>query len=224
MSELIKLVECMTTWQGEGPNSGSRMLLVRFKRCDRVEMGKPCSWCDTLVKMRVSMETSCTLDDIQTILTAENAGLMITGGEPTYDTNIQSTLTMLNELDYPIANIESNGYKLLELIEKCDMDKPINFMYSPKFFSMTELEKVKVQAKEIMAAKDTYLKVVCEDNVLVDDFLSYVTTFVPGHRIFLMPEGKDRESIVKNSAFVFDVAEIYKTNFSSRDHLIYGFV
>ena len=39
-----------------------------------------------------------------------------------------------------------------------------------------------------------------------------------------MPEGKTREELINNSPKVFDVAEKYKTNFSSRDHIIYGFI
>jgi len=33
----LRLIENMITWQGEGPNTGKRVILLRFKKCDRVE-------------------------------------------------------------------------------------------------------------------------------------------------------------------------------------------
>ena len=56
-------------------------------------------------------------------------------------------------------------------------------------------------------------------------FLDFLTEIkFNNNRIFLMPEGKTREELINNSPKVFDVAEKYKTNFSSRDHIIYGFI
>jgi len=220
----IKTIECMTTWQGEGPNSGSRMLLLRFKQCDRVENGRACRWCDTLVKMRVSMEQECTLMGIQELINKEGAGLMITGGEPTWSHNFESTVSLLNELDYPLANIETNGYKLDELVDAVNPDKPVNFIFSPKFFTIGEVEQSKEQIHAFRNIHNVYFKLVYEENVLMDDYLSHLIGIIPGHRIYLMPEGKDLESIKKHSELVFDAAEVYKVNFSSRDHIVYGFV
>jgi len=221
---IIKTIECMTTWQGEGPNSGSRMLLLRFKQCDRVENGRACSWCDTLVKMRISMEQECTIVGIQALIKKEGAGLMITGGEPTWSHNFDSTVALLNELDYPLANIESNGYNLEALVAAVNPDKPVNFIFSPKFFTLGEVEISKKQVDAFRNIGNVYFKLVYEENVLMDDYLSHLTNIIPGHRIYLMPEGKDLDTIKEHSAMVFDIAEIYKVNFSSRDHIVYGFV
>jgi hypothetical protein len=43
-------------------------------------------------------------------------------------------------------------------------------------------------------------------------------------RTYLMPEGKDFQELYNNSMVVFDLAEKYSFNFSSRNHLIFGFV
>ena len=52
----IKLIENFLSFQGEGPDSGRIMMILRFKRCNRVEAGTPCYYCDTRVKMRISMQ------------------------------------------------------------------------------------------------------------------------------------------------------------------------
>ncbi len=51
MQNIVRAIEVFITYQGEGPDSGQRMLLVRYKRCNR-----NCPWCDTEVKMRISHE------------------------------------------------------------------------------------------------------------------------------------------------------------------------
>ena len=33
----IKLIENFLSWQGEGPDSGRQMVILRFKRCSRIE-------------------------------------------------------------------------------------------------------------------------------------------------------------------------------------------
>ena len=145
----VSLIESMVTWQGEGPSCGKRMLLLRFKTCDRVEERKPCHFCDTLVRMRTSTEFKVELDKIQEIINTEKAGLMITGGEPTYKHNFTETLQLLTLLDYPIANVETNGHNLLKLIQATkDLDKNIQFIFSPKFFNAEE----KFKALEVLAS------------------------------------------------------------------------
>ena len=64
----VKLIESCITWQGEGPDSGRRMLMLRFKRCNR-----NCSWCDTQVRMRNAMESDYSLHDLQLIIDQYNA-------------------------------------------------------------------------------------------------------------------------------------------------------
>ena len=60
MEEQVRLIENFVSWQGEGPDSGTTMIILRFKTCDR-----KCSWCDTSVKMRISSEAPYNLSDIQ---------------------------------------------------------------------------------------------------------------------------------------------------------------
>jgi organic radical activating enzyme len=220
----VKLIEVMNSWQGEGPDIGKRMLITRFKRCDRV-----CRFCDTMVKMRITAEAEYTLPQLQTILDEEKSGLMITGGEPTFDTNFDSTVLMLTKLKYPIANIESNGHRLNELIMKIGKSKNINYIFSPKFFTETELQTAKDITLQLKDYPNLYIKIVCENNELVHNYLHWLDKNLGENnynhcRVFLMPEGKTKDELIKNSEFVFDIAEEYKFNFSSREHIIYMFI
>lgn len=225
MSEkVINCIETIVSWQGENQDSGKRMFILRFKRCNRIEAGKGCRWCDTKTKLRISAEYSITLNEIQKILDKEKCGILITGGCPTYSTNFNQTLLMLNNLKYSIANVESNGHRLIELVKLSNLDKPINFSYSPKIFTLDELHTEIEKSKELSKYSNVYFKIVYEDNELINQYLDFVETLEINPRVFLMPEGETREKLIKNSPVVFDAAELYKFNFSSRNHIIYGFI
>jgi len=229
----VKLIECMTSWQGEGPDSGKRMLITRFKTCNRV-----CKYCDTMVKMRISAEAEYKLEDLQKIIYDESAGLMITGGEPTFGPNFDSTVEMLNTLKYPVANIESNGYALINLIEATNKTPKDNFIikyiFSPKFFNQEELNSVKQMSMDLLSAHhNVFIKLVCENNDLVKEYLHWLDGYLsimsnlgqfPNQRVYLMPEGRTRDELLKNSEFVFDMCEEYKFGFTSREHIIYSFI
>jgi organic radical activating enzyme len=217
--ESINLIECINTWQGEGKLSGTRMLLCRFKYCN-----KKCSWCDTLVKMRAVQEAEFKISKLQEIIDNENTGLMITGGEPTFSNQLKQTINMLNNLSYPVANVETNGLDLLELIKKVDHSKNVHYSYSPKIFNEKEWETA-LELSEILESNlNVYMKIVYANEPLVYDFLKAVIGVFPSNRIYLMPQGKTKEEMFSNAVDVFDKAEEFKTNVSSRMHLVYDFV
>jgi len=60
------------------------------------------------------------------------------------------------------------------------------------------------------------------------DFLFYLVknfrTLIDNQRVWLMPMGTNRADLIRNSCSVFDACEKYDLNFSSRDHIIFGFV
>lgn len=216
----INLIECIrSTWQGEGKDVGVRTTLCRFKKCQ-----KQCIWCDTMVKMRISEESEYSIKQLQKVLDEENTSLMITGGEPTFSTNFDQTYAMLTTLKYPLANVESNGYRLIELILKVGRSKNINYMYSPKIFTIKELKKEKETSNLLKDYPNVYFKIVYEDNDLINDYLHWLDTLNINNKIYLMPEGTSKEDLIKNSGKVFDKCEEYKFNFSSREHIIYSFI
>ncbi len=222
--ESVKLIECINTWQGEGPDMGQRMLLLRFKHCNL-----NCSWCDTKVKMRALQEATYDLENIQNIINNEKCGLMITGGEPTFKPHIEDTLKLLRILRYNVANIETNGFRIQELIQRlATVTQKVRFIYSPKVYTMDEFEKEKNVVNNVFKNTNVYIKYVIgkEDinSAPVIEFLKFITSFDYNNRIFLMPKGETKDELMESAPTVFDLAEEYKVNFSSRSHIIYDFV
>ena len=222
MEKSVKLIENFQSYQGEGPDMGQAMIILRFKTCNL-----KCSWCDTQVKMRISAESPHQLSDIQKVINETRSGLLITGGEPTVPRHIDDTVMLLNKLDYPIANVESNGYDLETLIDKTSKYKTVHFMFSPKIFNEEDSGWAVKKATILLDMEDVYFKIVYEDNPLIKDFCKWLSRKLElyhSHRVWLMPEGTTRADLIRNSAAVFDACEKYRFNFSSRSHIIYGFV
>jgi 7-carboxy-7-deazaguanine synthase len=215
----VRLIENFCSFQGEGVDRGKSMIILRFKYCNR-----NCPWCDTKVKMRISNEANYSLEEIQKIINKRSAGILISGGEPTIDKHFNDTLKLLNQLSYPIANVETNGYDLVRLISLADPKKLINYSYSPKIFNKTDLENEMKITKQLIKYPNVYFKVVYEDRSLVKAYLGFLGGLNVNQRVYLMIEGITRADLIRNSGAVFDACEEYKFNFSSRDHIIYGFI
>ena len=222
MSKTVRLIENFVSWQGEGPDSGRTMIILRFKTCNL-----RCSWCDTSVKMRISAEAPYSLEDIQATINDRKAGILVTGGEPTVPKHFDEAVMLLNDLDYPIANVESNGFKLYELIGEVDPTKPIKFMYSPKIFSEKSIQTAIDTLDKLAGHNKVYVKVVYDGSDHVMEFLEYLgdqDDLLWEQRIWLMPEGITRADLIKNAEKTFDLCEKFRFNFSSRSQVIFGFV
>lgn len=227
----LRLIENMVTWQGEGPNTGKRVILLRFKKCDRVENKNPCPYCDTLVKMRISAEAEYSLKDIQNEIVDKNCGILLTGGEPTHLINFDETLKILY-LNFSFIDIETNGYNLIYLIKQINnlnISKNINYIYSPKFFNDKELQETIEKSKkliDLMYNNKIYFKIVVDkENELLLKYLEFLSQNKGiNSNVYLMPKGKDKEEIMKNAPFVFDECEYYNFCFSGRQHIMYDFI
>jgi organic radical activating enzyme len=215
----VTLIENFVSWQGEGPDSGRRMIILRFKTCNL-----NCPWCDTSIKMRISAEAPYQLSEIQKTIYEQKAGLLITGGEPTVKKHFDETVMLLNELDYPIANVETNGYQLDELIKIVNPNARIKFIYSPKIFNEHDLETTKFITEKFFSIPNVYFKLVYEDNPLLLTYMDYLSNKCQHHRVWIMPEGTTRADLIRNSEGVFNACEKFKFNFSSRSHIIFGFI
>jgi len=222
MKKEVHLIENFVSWQGEGPDSGRPMVILRFKYCDR-----NCKFCDTQVKMRVSAEAAYSLESIQETINQQNVGILVTGGEPTIPKHFDEALSLLSDLDYPIANVESNGFNLEGLIMSTPPDRPIKFMYSPKIFSFDDAAKEITRLDKLKQYKNVFIKVVYDNSEETDYFLDHLGAedeLIEQHRIWVMPEGTNTDALRKNSEKVFDICEQYNFCFSSRNHIIFGFI
>ena len=221
----VRLIENFASWQGEGPDSGRNMIILRFKTCNL-----KCSWCDTAVKMRITEESPHRLIDIQKNIIEKRSGLLITGGEPTVSRHFDECLSLINELDYPIANVESNGFKLKELVEKSDPTKNVRFIYSPKIFNFIDLTNAIKRTEDLLKYDNVLIKVVyeiTEYTEFIEQYLSWLNlkqTYKNSERVWLMPKGSTRKELLNNSGVVFDACERYKFNFSTRSHIMFNFI
>jgi 7-carboxy-7-deazaguanine synthase len=223
MGKKVTLIENFRSFQGEGPDMGRAALILRFKTCNL-----SCKWCDTAVKMRISAEAPYDLDDIQKTINETKAGVLLTGGEPTVNRHFNEAVSILNDLNYPFANVESNGFHLKELIKSVDELKPVKFIYSPKIFSQKDTEEAIERTKELLPLKRLFIKIVYENEDYMNRYCKFLSKEVDdisqSERVFLMPEGVTRSDLLRNAPVVFDAAEKYKFNFSSRLHIMYSFV
>jgi len=224
MEREVRLIENFVSWQGEGPDSGKTMIILRFKTCNR-----NCPWCDTSVKMRISAEAPYKISEIQQTINDRAAGLLITGGEPTVPKHFDECVVLLNELNYPVANVETNGYNLYELIGEVDPHKHVKFIYSPKIFGANDGSSARETLNKIAGHQNVYVKIVYEpDNEYSMRFLNFLQEemkdLIDNQKIWLMPKGTNRADLIKNAGPVFDACEKYNFNFSSRDHIVFGFV
>lgn len=222
----VKLIEVFNTWQGEGPDSGRSMLILRFKTCNL-----KCPWCDTSVKMRITPEAEYSLSQLQKIIDNKKCGILVTGGEPTVPKHFGDCVRLLKKLRYPIANVETNGLNiggLCEIVFK-NPHPNIKIIYSPKIFSRGDLGEAISTTEYIIGrdfVDDVYFKVVYEhDNRRYSEmYLDGLSGMGVNQNVYLMPEGTNRADLIRNSGKVFDACEKYKFNFSSRTHIIYGFI
>jgi len=219
-------VQVLKTWQGEGVDSGKKVLMIRFKKCNRIEFNQPCPFCDTRILTSNSIESVYSIEQTQEIIKEYNLGLLITGGEPTFEINLDYTNNILKNLEFPFVNIETNGYNLEKLInDNINSDKEIRYIFSPKIFNKNDFEFNKNLILKIKNNKNVFIKLVYLESKFILDCLNFLKEInFNNNRLYLMPEGKTREELLKNSAKVFDMAEKFNCNFSSRDHIIYDFI
>jgi organic radical activating enzyme len=229
----VKLIECFRTFQGEGPDSGKAMLLLRFKYCDQ-----NCFFCDTQVKMRISEEGEYSLNALQEKLNTYRCGLMITGGEPTWKPHYQDTMLLLASLNYNIANVETNGYGLERILREKDWTRTsVKFIYSPKTLHEKGLYDAIQRTHAILTHPNVYIKVPYMKNHFTEKYCKWVEQEIIAretegfdeprtldNKVWLMPIGDTAEQQKESSADVMDACERYKFNFSGRDHIMYNFI
>jgi organic radical activating enzyme len=235
MSDSVKLIECFRTFQGEGPDNGRAMLLLRFKYCNM-----NCEFCDTSVKMRISEEGSHRLVRLQEQLSAYRCGLMITGGEPTFKPHYKETMALLTRLRYRVANVETNGCSLEAMLQERPWPKShphVKFIYSPKVFTEQTRSKAIQLTNSILDHPSVYIKIPYLENDFCDIYCSWLAKEIRererdqvveygafDNKVWLMPLGDTEREQKVNSATVMDKCEEYKFNFSPRTHIMYDFI
>ena len=97
-----RIVEIFETLQGEGYNTGMPSVFIRFGKCNLA-----CHWCDTNYHQFNMMSLSTIIQQVQQF---SAKSIIITGGEPTIQPQLEILLNQLKSNGYFIA-IETNGLK-----------------------------------------------------------------------------------------------------------------
>ena len=164
MSEpTYRIVEIFETLQGEGYNTGMPSVFIRFGKCNLA-----CHWCDTNYNEFGFMSLSQIMHKVHQF-TARN--IIITGGEPTIQPQIEILLNQLKSESYFIA-IETNGLK--------DVPAQIDYVAtSPKRLYAQAYEK------RCLQRADEVRIVVDGDDVF--DFCEQIEQKIQSPRYYLSP-------------------------------------
>jgi len=225
-----------------GTRCRKKNALTRFKYCNRVQSGNPCFFCDTVDKLSTYQEKEYTNEELNELLQIAGRSLMITGGEPTFEPNFDSTIELL-KLPFLLCNIETNGYRLKDLVEelyKMGSEKILKtkVIYSPKIFSSEDLDQCIQKIVEIynFCTKQflyyinipkiffVYVKFVTYDHKITQSFCEEIKKLnLPTQTVWLMSEGTNREDLIRNSENTLKFCNQFGFNYSSRNHIVFGF-
>ncbi len=100
MSGRFRLHAIFSSLQGEGRNVGRPATFIRFSTCNLA-----CSWCDTHKREKMQLSSAEILKEVQRL---GNRSVIVTGGEPTIQPDIDEMLLTLRAAGYWIA-LETNG-------------------------------------------------------------------------------------------------------------------
>ena len=100
MSSRYRLHAIFSSLQGEGMNVGRPATFIRFSTCNLA-----CSWCDTHKNEQMQ---ATTFDILRHLKEFGNKSVIITGGEPTIQPDIDELLLELKAAGYWLA-LETNG-------------------------------------------------------------------------------------------------------------------
>lgn len=157
-----RIVEIFETLQGEGFNTGMPSIFIRFGKCNLA-----CPWCDTNYNQYETKSLSAIMHTVRGF-SAKN--IIITGGEPTIQPDLEILLNQLKNEGYFIA-IETNGLKPV----------PMQIDYiatSPKLLYQKNYLKHHIPyANEV--------RIVVDGNVL--DFCEQIENSIKAERYYLSP-------------------------------------
>ncbi len=100
MSGRFRLHAIFSSLQGEGRNVGRPATFIRFSTCNLA-----CSWCDTHKREKMQLSSAEILKEVQRL---GNRSVIVTGGEPTIQPDIDEMLLTLRAAGCWIA-LETNG-------------------------------------------------------------------------------------------------------------------
>jgi 7-carboxy-7-deazaguanine synthase len=210
------------TIQGEGPSTGKRCAFLRVSGCNLT-----CSWCDTpytwdwkgvngQVWDKDSETHSMTVYNILYRLTGLGVGLVvISGGEPMMQQEALRPVVERLRASGIDVEIETNG-TIKPTIQ------PTRFNVSPKLVHSGVRDKIrfKPDALREYLGKSNF-KFVCQTLTDLDEVAAIAKEVgIPNSDIWIMPEGRDPETLMSHAEIITDQAIARGWNITGRLHVM----
>jgi 7-carboxy-7-deazaguanine synthase len=222
--------EIFASVQGEGPSAGRPCTFIRLSRCNLA-----CAWCDTAYTWRFSGDNRPHRDDETyeraanqlTLSEAEAAAriaalggnrLVITGGEPLLQAPALARMIAL--LPPMHIEIETNGTvahsaALAPLVDQFNVSPKLTHSGNPAALALPP-ERLAHWAAEPRA----WFKFVIAEPADIDEVLAIRQAHaIAPERIFLMPEGRDSETVRARARWLAQSCCDHGFNLSDRLHI-----
>jgi organic radical activating enzyme len=226
--------EIFASLQGEGVSCGRPSTFIRLSRCNLA-----CEWCDTAYTWRFTGDNRPHRDGLaferaanQVSLSEEETArriaalggsrLVITGGEPLLQA--PALARMLTLLDGHHVEIETNGTVAPTPALDALVDQ---YNVSPKLAhsgNSAELALIPARLSAWAADPRAFFKFVVAEPEDVEEVLALRDAYaIPSQRIYLMPEGRDSQTLRARSRWLAESCSKYELNFTDRLHIhLYG--
>lgn len=222
--------EIFASLQGEGLSAGRPCAFVRLSRCNLA-----CEWCDTAYTWRFTGDNRPHRDGAaferaanQIVLEEADVAariaalgqprLVITGGEPLLQG--AALARMIGLLPAMTIEVETNGSvaphpALDPLISQYNVSPKLSHSGNP-----AELALVPERLAHWAAEPRAQFKFVVATPADVTEVLALRDAYgIPSHRIWLMPEGRDSETLRTRGRWLAEICSENELNFTDRLHI-----
>lgn len=215
METKVPVSEIFYSVQGEGPYTGYPAIFVRFAKCP-----VRCKWCDSKFSWKDGLRYSfAELVEKVNSFGVREIPVILTGGEPSIVDEIflSDFIKQLKFLKY-FVHVETAGIKWVNCFSDCDL-----VVVSPKmvWYEKKSKEYLYVLTQYKVFSKNICWKFVIKDETDVVFMRSLVGELeIVDNQVWLMPEGRTREEVIKNIKRVIEIAKKYSYKVSDRLHII----
>jgi len=222
--------EIFAALQGEGPSAGRPSAFVRLSRCNLA-----CQWCDTAYTWRFTGDNRPHRDETaydraanQLLLEESEVAariaalgqdrLVVTGGEPLLQAPALARLLKL--LEMPHVEIETNGTvaptpALDALVDQYNVSPKLAHSGNP-----ANLALIPERLAAFAADPRAFFKFVIAAPEDCAEVLAITTQYaIPSGQVFLMPEGRDSETLRSRERWLGDICLQHGFRLSDRLHI-----
>lgn len=216
--------EIFYTVQGEGPRTGVPTIFLRVSGCNL-----NCKWCDTQytwnwdVFDQDSEQLKMPIEEVvEKILKTDCKSLVITGGEPTLQSNaLCEMIDLLRTKGTYFIEMETNGSKVPsdELYSRVD-----EFNVSPKLEhsgnTKANRDNPEAIAKHLEGGKSVFKFVIATPTDVAEVQELQARHNIPNEKIYLMPEGIKPEQVIEKMKWLVELCKESGYNLCTRLHVI----